>query len=220
MPDIYGEHLSVIARHRASFGRLHQPFRDQALGKFALRIFVAEHRPAPAGVEQALQLLLVRAARSRLQPAATQPAIQPQPGADGQCAAPAVLIECQQKMYGMHQVRALPQQAPAFEQRLAYQSDLGMFQVAQASMNDARGPTGGAGGKVMLLNQQGSTAGASALPGDGDAVNSAADNDHLEAFARQRTPDWGSVVHNRAMPAARLRHCPSITCPGLTIRER
>ena len=107
-------------------------------------------------------------------------------------------------MYGMHQVRTLPQKAPAFEQRLAHQSDLGVFQVAQAPVDDARGPAGGAGGKVVLFNQQGTTAGASALPGDGDAVNSAADHDHLEAFAFQRTPDWGSVVHNRGTgsPAA------------------
>ena len=109
-------------------------------------------------------------------------------------------------MYGMHQVRTLPQQAPAFEQRLAHQPDLGVFQIAQAPVDDARGPAGGAGGKVVLLNQQGTAAGAGALPGDGDAVNSAADNDHLEAFAFQRTPDWGSVVHNRGRrsPAAAL----------------
>ncbi len=123
-------------------------------------------------------------------------------------------------MYGMHQVRPLLQQAPAFEQRLAHQSELGMFQIAQAPVDDARGPAGGAGGEVVLLNQQGTTAGASAFPGYGDAVDSAADNDHLEAFAFQRTPDWGSVVHNRGRPGARLRHCPRITCPGLTIRER
>ena len=80
-------------------------------------------------------------------------------------------------------------------QRLAHQPDLGVFQVAQAAMNDARGPAGGAGGEVMLLNQQRTTAGASTFPRDGDAIDSAADHDHVEAFAFQRTPDWGSVTH-------------------------
>ena len=54
----------------------------------------------------------------------------------------------------MHQVRALLQQAPAFDQRLADQSELGMFQVAQAAVNDARGTTGRAGCKVVLFDQQ------------------------------------------------------------------
>jgi len=67
-------------------------------------------------------------------------------------------------------------------------------------MDDARGPAGGAGGEVVLLDQQRTTAGSGAFPRDGDAVDSAADHDHVEAFAFQRTPDWGSVIHIRGRP--------------------
>ncbi len=97
----------------------------------------------------------------------------------------------------MHQVRTLAQQAPAFDERLTHQSDLTVFQVAQASVDDAGGPAGGAGGEVVLFDQQRTTAGPGAFSRDGDAVDSAADHDHLEAFAFQRTPDWGSVAHVR-----------------------
>ena len=75
LADIHGEHLRVIARHRASLHRLYQPLRHQTLGEFALGILVAEHRPAPATVEQTLQLLLVPAARSSLKSAPAQTAI-------------------------------------------------------------------------------------------------------------------------------------------------
>ena len=77
MTDIHGEHLGVIARHRAGFHGLDQPLRHQALGEFALRVLVTEDRPAPAGVEQSLQLVLILAARTSLQPATAQAAIQP-----------------------------------------------------------------------------------------------------------------------------------------------
>ncbi len=195
MANIHGEHLGVIARHRARFHGLDQPLRHQALGKFALGIFVTEHRPAPPRVEQPLQLLLILAAGSRLKLAPAQAAIQPQAGAYGERAATAVLVQRQQEMYGMHQVRSLLQQAPAFEQRLADQSELAVLQVAQAAVDDAGGAAGGAGGEVMLLHQQGAPPGASALPGDGNTVDPAANHDDLESFTFERAPDWGSVVH-------------------------
>ena len=112
-------------------------------------------------------------------------------------AAAAVLVERQQKMYGMHQVRALPQQAAALQQRLADQPELGVFQVAQPAVDDARRAAGSAGGKVVLLDQQGATPGTGALPGNSHAVNSAANDDDLEPLAFKRLPDWGSVVHIR-----------------------
>src|SRR5713101_849022 len=95
----------------------------------------------------------------------------------------------------MHQVWALLQQTPAFEQRLAHQSELGVFQVTQAAVDDASCTAGGAGGKVVLLNQQGAKTGARALPGDGHAVDPATNDDDLEPLTFERLPDWGCVVH-------------------------
>ena len=59
MADIHGKYLSVIACHRPGFHGLDQPLRHQSLGEFALGILVTKYRPAPAGVEQSLQLFLV-----------------------------------------------------------------------------------------------------------------------------------------------------------------
>ena len=116
MADIHGQHLRMIAGHGAGFHRLDQPLRHQALGEFTLGVFVAEHRPAPAGVEQALQLLLLL--YGSILPASLPPPrrrYSHRPVRMVRRAAPAVLVERQQEIYGMHQVRALLQQAPAFD---------------------------------------------------------------------------------------------------------
>ncbi len=62
-------------------------------------------------------------------------------------------------------------------------------------MNNARGATGGACGKVVLVQQKCAASGAGALPRDGNAVDPAADDDDLEVFAFQGSPDCGDVVH-------------------------
>jgi hypothetical protein len=49
-------------------------------------------------------------------------------------------------------------------------------------MNDARRPTGSAGGEIVLFKQQNPMSGAGALPRYGDSVDAAADHDNLEAL--------------------------------------
>ena len=75
MPDIHGEHLGVIACHRASFYSLDQPLRHQPLRELALCVLITEDRPAPSGIQQSLQLVLIVTARTSLQPATAQVAI-------------------------------------------------------------------------------------------------------------------------------------------------
>jgi hypothetical protein len=62
-------------------------------------------------------------------------------------------------------------------------------------VNDAGGAAGGAGGEVVLLDQQGAPPDAGALPGDGHTVDPAANDNDVEAFTFERAPDWRSVVH-------------------------
>ena len=107
MADIHGQHLGVIANHRPSFYSLDQPLGNQSLGKLTLRVFVTENRPAPSRVQQALELALILMAGISLQLASAQMAIQPQAGAHGESAAAAFLIEREQKMNRMYQVRVL-----------------------------------------------------------------------------------------------------------------
>src|SRR5690242_17130069 len=195
MADIHREHLGVIACHRASFYSLDQPLRHQPLRELALCVLITEDRPASSRIQQSLQLVGIFAARTSLQFAAAQLAIQPESGAYGEGATAAVLVEREQKMNWVHQVRALLQQAAAFDQRLADQSELGMFQVAQAAVNDARGTAGGTGCEVVLFDQKRPSSGSSAFPRDGNAVDPAANDDYLEAFIVEWPPDWKGVVH-------------------------
>src|SRR5690242_16033361 len=124
--------------------------------------------------------MLILPAGNRLQPAASQAPVQPEPGADGEGTASAILIESQQKMNWVHQMRTLLQQASPFQQRLANQPELSMFQVAQATVDDAGGAAGGAGREVMLLQQKSAASGKGTFPGYGHTVNSATNHDHVK----------------------------------------
>ena len=54
---IDGESFHVIADNRAGVHRFEEPLRDQPLGKFALRVFIVEQRPAMPRVERPFELL-------------------------------------------------------------------------------------------------------------------------------------------------------------------
>ena len=80
-------------------------------------------------------------------------------------------------------------------------------------MNDARSAAGGAGGKVMLLDQQGAAAGAGALPSDRHAIDPAANDDDLEPLAFQAAAGLGERSSYRNQAGTIRVH--SIACPGL-----
>src|SRR5206468_11824678 len=98
-------------------------------------------------------------------------------------------------MHRMNQMRTLLQQALALAQRLAHLTDFPVLQVAKPTVNNSCGTAGGAGGKVVLLDQKCASSGTCALACDCDSVYSAANNDDLEAFAFQRSPGWAGEVH-------------------------
>ena len=77
---------------------------------------------------------------------------------------------------------ALRQHALAFAQRLTHQADLSMFQVAQSAMNDSCGPAGGAGGKIVLLNQQRALAPLRTLARNGNTVDAAANYQNVKVL--------------------------------------
>jgi hypothetical protein len=70
-----------------------------------------------------------------------------------------------------------------------------MFQITQTAMNDSGGAACGTGGEVMLLEQEGATADAGALTGNGNAVNAAADYYGLKVLAFQRLPVCAGNIH-------------------------
>ena len=66
------------------------------------------------------------------------------------------------------------------------QTQLPLWQIAQATMNDASRAAGGASRKIVLLDQQRALPRSSALARDGHAVDSASHDQHLKAFAVER----------------------------------
>ena len=111
MENVDNQHLGMIARHRTSVDSLYQPFRYQAFRKFALRILKAENGPASSGIEQALQLVLIRPGRVHAHRRPSHAPIEPKSGAHAQRAPTALGIEGEQKMQRLDEVRVLPQQA-------------------------------------------------------------------------------------------------------------
>src|SRR5258708_3804604 len=115
--------------------------------------------------------------------------VEPQPCADGQRAAQErawSFRHREKKLKRAHQVRRLVQQALALAQRLAHHSDLAMLQVAQPSVNDARGAAGSSRGEVVLLYQKHAPAPLGTLPSNGHAVDAAADYQDVKTLLTQR----------------------------------
>src|SRR6266700_1745145 len=93
--------------------------------------------------------------------------------------------------FGQHQQRHLAEQAFALAQRFPHQAEFGMFQIAQTSMDDPGGSAGSAGRKIVLLYDQGPLAALGTLPRNGDAVNAAADHQHVKRLVAR----WERGIH-------------------------
>jgi hypothetical protein len=112
--------------------------------------------------------------------------IEPETGAHLQGTALAVLVQQEEKVYGMHQVRAFAEQALALVNRFAYQIKFAMLEVSQAAVNDAGGPASNARGKIVLFDEQSALSGAGTLARDGHSIDAAADDHHMKVLAFQR----------------------------------
>src|SRR5258708_39123701 len=115
--------------------------------------------------------------------------VEPQPCADVKRAAQErawSFRHREKKLKRAHQVRRLVQQALPLAQRLAHHSDLAMLQVAQPSVNDARGAAGSSRGEVVLLYQKHAPAPLRTLPGNGPAIDAASDAPDAKTPLTQR----------------------------------
>src|SRR5438270_5795757 len=93
-------------------------------------------------------------------------------------------------------MRMRPQQAFPFAQRLPHQPKFGMLQIAQSAMDDAAGAAGRSRAKIALLHQQGASARTSTLQRDGNAVDAATNDRHIETVAVERRPhDLATATH-------------------------
>ena len=103
------------------------------------------------------------------------------------------IAERKDEAHRMHKVRTLAYQSLPFAKRFANKRDLPVFEVSQATVNDAGRAAGGSGGEVVLFEQKDASAAARTLPRDGDSVDSASNDYDLVAFLERRT--WRSGRH-------------------------
>ena len=73
-------------------------------------------------------------------------------------------------------MRRHAQQHLALVQRLAHQPEGAVLEIAQAAVDQLGGGRGGAGGEIVLLDQQHAQAAAGGIPGQSGSVDAAADN--------------------------------------------
>ena len=179
-----GQYFTVIADYGTGRGRLGHPLGDEAFGKLALRVFVIEHQPLVAGVEGTLHARHFHLAQvGGFLP--RDSLVQPQAGANLHRAALALLVQQEQELHGVDQVRALAQKVIPLAHRLPHQTDFPMLQIAKPAVNDTGGTAGYAGREIVLLHQQRPLPGASTFPGDSDPIDAAADHHDMKALRFQ-----------------------------------
>jgi len=97
-------------------------------------------------------------------------------------------IDRQKNPQRSNEVGAFSHKAIAFAQRLSYESDFGILQIAQATVNDSSRAAGSAGSEIILFKQKYAVSSASTFTRNGDAIDATADHDDLEALTFQRRP--------------------------------
>jgi hypothetical protein len=83
-------------------------------------------------------------------------------------------------------MRTFAQKTITFTQRLTNESEIAIFQIAKASVDDACRARRGSGGEVALFEQQNALASAGQLPCNGNSIDPAADHSHVKVFALER----------------------------------
>ena len=87
-------------------------------------------------------------------------------------------------------MRTFFQEAFAFAQRLAYQPNVPMFEVAQTSMDNACSAAGGAAGKIVLFCQQYTAPAKRSLTCDGDTIYPATNAGDVKMGTFDPLPHW------------------------------
>jgi len=107
----------------------------------------------------------------------------------------------------MNQMGTFPKKALALADGLLYEAELGVFQIAKSTVNDASGTAGNPGAEIVLFEQQNALAGTGTLSCHGHAVDAASDDHHMEVLPFQRWSRFDSQGHERKKerPRGRLR---------------
>ena len=127
--------------------------------------------------------------RQDLAPAEPVVKEQPEPQQQGRARAG---IGRQHQAQRPDDVRRETQEPFAFGQRLAHQLDRAMFEIAQPAVDQLGGGRRGAGGEVVLLDQQHAQAPPGSVARDAGSVDAAADDGEVEIghTALKSMPPW------------------------------
>lgn len=150
-----------------------------------LRVGVAEGLPQIRGEPGVERITLnVQGARGgKCRAAWAQVVVQPQSHAQHPAWAQ-VRFPRQHETQRADQVRCLPAYHFAFTQCLAHQSELALFQVAQATVDQLAAGAGGMSSEVVLLAQQHAQAAAAGITGDSGTVDTATDHQQVDVVHR------------------------------------
>ncbi len=195
-------HLEPRARGRGDLAGVHEQFHREPFGKEQLRIVIepgewkgavvdqrhataarphhAMPRPARAGCEQVVE-------REPDSDRPASPPMPPLPCAGQRLAADQPRRGCPQsapatlhrKVEGepADQMRGQSHEPVAFGKAFTDQSNLAVFQIPQAAMDQPGGPGGGAGGDVIAIDHDHACAREREFSGDGGAVDSRSEHD-------------------------------------------
>ena len=180
--NIERQSLGMIADQSSRPCSFPNPFRDQPLRKFALRVFIVEDGPALPGVERLLDPFDLHRGERLMKIASRKPAIEPQSRPHRHGAALAVLVEQEQELTRMDQMRPFPQQTLPLPERFPHQIHLSMLEIAQPAMNDASGSAGGSRSEIVALNQQRPLTRPGNLPRDGGTIDATANDYSMEVL--------------------------------------
>src|SRR5580765_5246508 len=111
-------------------------------------------------------------------------------------------------------MRQLAEQPFSFVQGFPYQANFRVFQVAQPAVDDPCGPAGGAGGKIILLNQQRAFAPLCAFTRNGNTVDTAADDQNVKILVLI----WDWAAHAYVLFRCFFRSTATLL-PNITARK-
>ena len=134
-------------------------------------------------------------------------------GANGPAPALTVFIDWDRNRKRSHKMRRDFQQGFAFTQGLANKAKFEVLEVAQAAMNEPRRSAASAASQIALVHQQNLQPARRGVASDSGAVDTRADDDHVEMFTGFQAVTrciriYKSVAPNRvkrALVQARLR---------------
>ena len=113
----------------------------------------------------------------------------------------AALVDREDELLRLHEVRGEPPQASTLPTPLQHQPDVALLEVAESSVDQLRRPARGARGEVGVLDQRGPDPAHRRVARDTGAVDAASDHEEIERLAAESSERRAARGHARFYPA-------------------